>query len=159
MSTWPSWHCRARPVCNVRLRRFKAMENRGVTLRERRQAARTFMRVFPLPVPAMSNSSTPLSGYASLARMQASAAASCQAKRPGPEGRSTASSAQGESPSSSLSGCRASCTMRRSTSEARSDTMRTCCSKGCFKAAPPLAVLANRPSCTGAGGISMADTV
>ena len=29
------------------------MENRGATLRERTQAARTFMRVLPLPVPAM----------------------------------------------------------------------------------------------------------
>lgn len=29
LSERPSWHCRARPVCNVRLRRFKAMEKPG----------------------------------------------------------------------------------------------------------------------------------
>ena len=81
------------------------MENRGATLRERTQAARTFMRVLPLPVPAMLKTRAPLVGYASRASASASAAVFCHAKRlSGSAGRKTASSEQGCSPVRDASG-------------------------------------------------------
>ena len=127
LSERPSWHCRARPVCNVRLRRFKAMENRGVTLRERTQAARTFMRVLPLPVPAMLKTRAPLVGYASRASASASAAVFCHAKRlSGSAGRKTASSEQGCRPVRDASGRSTRFAMRQTRSAAFSETRDKC---------------------------------
>lgn len=40
-------------VCRVRLRKLRATAQRGAASRANRQAARRFMRVLPLPVPAM----------------------------------------------------------------------------------------------------------
>ena len=91
--------------------------------RERTQAARTFMRVLPLPVPAMLKTRAPLVGYASRASASASAAVFCHAKRlSGSAGRKTASSEQGCRPVRDASGRSTRFAMRQTRSAAFSET-------------------------------------
>ena len=162
LSERPSWDCRACPVCSVRLRRFKAMESRGAALRESTQAARTFMRVLPLPVPAMLNTRTPLAGYLSRASASASAAVFCHAKRlSGAAGRKTASSEQGCRPVREASGRSARVAMRQTRSAAFSETWDKWSARRWFKRRPSgeTCVLAKAEEVSLLGGHSSADTV
>lgn len=162
LSEGPNWHRRTRPVYNVRLRRFEAMGNRGASLRERTQAVHTFIRVLPLPVPAMLKTRTPLVGYASRASASVSAAIFCHARRlSGSAGRKAASSEQGCRPVRGASGRSTRFTMRQTRSAASSGTRDKRSARRWFKRRPSGAtyVLAKVGEVSLFGGHLSADTV